>query len=278
MRRELGAEVFLWLAAALFLALGFGWHEGGARPYELKPREPGDLRLVTWNVGAGAGSWGRPMADEHLEHVAAVIGALEPDLVLLQELDHGAQLLRLRNALGPDWYLASQHLAGRSLGVLARGGELERFSVEGSGGSALGVAYRPAPSRGLLPLAVVVVHADASSSEKRNGQIGTATRALFARDEPGRILAGDLNLDVDLGKRRDLFTDDEYRDVETYNWLAGRLTDAGLFGGSTAEPDRRLDYVFVEGKRLEVLGAGPWKGRRAGRMDHDPVVADLRPR
>jgi endonuclease/exonuclease/phosphatase family metal-dependent hydrolase len=84
-----------------------------------------------------------------------------------------------------------------------------------------------------------------------------------------------LNLDLDLDKRRDLFTDAEHRDVESYNYVASRLFDVGMGRGSTAEPDRRLDYIFINAE-LGVTAAGAWKGRRVREMDHDPVVADLR--
>ena len=90
------------------------------------------------------------------------------------------------------------------------------------------------------------------------------------------MLAGDLNLDLDLDKRHDLFSDDEYRDVETYNYVASRMFDTALGTGSTAEPDRRLDYVFVT-PGTDVHHAAPWKGRRAEGMDHDPLVVDLIP-
>ena len=72
----------------------------------------------------------------------------------------------------------------------------------------------------------------------------------------------------------DLFTDDEYLDVETYNYVSRGLEDVGRGRGATAEPDRRLDYLFVD-PGLEVLGAGPVVGRRSGAMDHDPLAADL---
>ena len=82
------------------------------------------------------------------------------------------------------------------------------------------------------------------------------------------------NVDLDLDKRRDLFSNDAYRDVESYNYVASALDDATRGTGSTAEPDRRLDYVFASPELL-ATAAGPWKGRRAGDMDHDPVVVDL---
>lgn len=128
---------------------------------------------------------------------------------------------------------------------------------------------------GRIGVTGVVIHADALSSRRRNLQVGQAIQLLTEFDGP-MILAGDLNIDLDLDKRRDLFTDDEYRDVETYNYLSERLTDTTVGTGSTAEPDRRLDYVFVSGWR-DVVTAGPWRRQRAAGMDHDPVVVDLYP-
>ena len=127
------------------------------------------------------------------------------------------------------------------------------------------------------PVAAVNIHADALSAKQRNSAIGRAVDLLDSIPAEGvKILAGDLNLDIDLDKRRDLFTDDEHLDVETYNYVAARMTDAAVNAGSTAEPDRRLDYIFVKGGALKVVRAGPWKGQRVPDMDHDPVVADLR--
>ena len=67
-----------------------------------------------------------------------------------------------------------------------------------------------------------------SASENRNAEIGAATEALLAnRQSDARLLLGDLNLNLDLDKRRDLFTDDAYLDVETYNYVAERLRIGG---------------------------------------------------
>ena len=125
-------------------------------------------------------------------------------------------------------------------------------------------------------LAAATLHADAFSSRRRNLGIGEIITGLLRKDAAVYLLAGDLNLDLDLDKRRDLFTDDEHLDVETYNFLATRLADVTRGTGSTAEPDRRLDYIFCSEEGVEILGRGPLRGRRRGAMDHDPVLADLR--
>ena len=125
---------------------------------------------------------------------------------------------------------------------------------------------------------MIGMHADAWSASARNTEIGRAVELL---EETGKlslqVLAGDLNLDVDLGGGKDLFTEDEYLDVQTYNFVAERMDDAAASGGPTAEPDRRLDYIFVQSEdgQTRIQDTGVWRGQRAGGMDHHPVVVDL---
>jgi endonuclease/exonuclease/phosphatase family metal-dependent hydrolase len=119
---------------------------------------------------------------------------------------------------------------------------------------------------------VLAVHADAYSAEDRERELRWAASWFRQHaSSPYRILAGDLNLDVD----GDLFSSDPAADTRTYNDLCSDLDDAGLGKGPTAEPDRRLDYVLVSRGGWKVDSAGPWKGQRVGDMDHDPVVVDL---
>lgn len=231
---------------------------------------------MTWNVGDASGRLGSPLRDEYLDDVAATLQALDPDLCFLQEVADPGQLRRLREVLGDRWSTAIASGRQRRVAALARDGTLSEFGVSGRGRPPLGVVFRRA---GRAPVVAISLHADALSSSTRNAQIGSATDALLrkAQGVPDAtvVLAGDLNIDLDLDKRHDLFSDDAYRDVETYNYVADRLSDAASGSGSTAEPDRRLDYVFVGGPGAEVLVAGPWKGRRVGAMDHDPVIVDF---
>ena len=84
---------------------------------------------------------------------------------------------------------------------------------------------------------------------RRNVLIGRATEVLMSRfPDHLKILAGDLNLDIDIDKRRDLFSDDEYLDVETYNYIAQHLSDAdrGHIPGRTCasrRPSNRLYFL-----------------------------------
>lgn len=269
-------EGLLYLLMAGCLLLGHGWPELGGSGFEAGPKPGEALRIVTWNVGGAGGaddSGGHPLEEESIPTVVATLQDLKPDLVVLQEVASRGQLDRLLRGLGRDeWSSAMRRGGGRRVAALSFGGQLEPFWYGSS--SVLGLVLHV---KGFAPVAVVGLHADAYSSSKRNQSVGEAADRLLRRSEPGgRILLGDFNLDVDLDRRRDLFSDDAHLDVETYNYVATRLEDVARGRGSTAEPDRRLDYLFVD-ERLMVSAAGPLRDRRVGDMDHDPVVADLIP-
>lgn len=276
MNREVWVERSIFALAAALFVIGHGFEDASPAGYQPVRRHDGMLRVVTWNVGGASGEFGSGLRDEHLDQVADTLRALDPDLCFLQEVGDAGQLQRLRGRLNEGWQTIIAGRGERRVAVLAQRGALHRLRLPRESRPALGVNY---VSPGRPGIAAVAVHADAFVADRRNEQLGAAADALEAwvarLDLEVGLLAGDMNLDLDLGKRRDLFTDDEYRDVETYNYVSARLRDAALEGGSTAEPDRRLDYVFVSPASWPILDAGPWKGRRVGDMDHDPVVADL---
>jgi endonuclease/exonuclease/phosphatase family metal-dependent hydrolase len=268
------SEIGLFLLAIVFALLGYGLPEHGGASYEPGPRDGTGLRVVTWNVGGSAGETGHPLEDDWLAGIAAALRRLDPDLALLQEVRDEEQLARLRALLGGEqWTTAIARAGSRHVAALAQHGRLRSFPVGPGARAALGLSYR---SAGKPAVACVALHADAYAARERNSSIGRCAELLQRIDWTRcKVLAGDLNLDLDLDKRRELFTNDEHLDVETYNFVADRLTDAGLDRGNTADPDRRLDYVFVDPGAFRVVRAGPWKGQRVGDMDHDPMVADL---
>jgi len=265
--REKCLELVLYALALASFGAGTLRNRIYAPPYTPEARREGTLRVVTWNVGAGLESGG--LQEEHLDHVARALRKLDPDVVFLQETRGRRQAERLRERLGEGWFFES----GSGVLALCQRGWFEAFELDRAFRMrAVGVIFR---AEGRDPIAAIGLHALAFSSTSRNEAIGVTTTTLNMRSETHKILAGDLNLDLDLDKRRDLFSDDEYLDVETYNFVGLSMIDATRDTGATAEPDRRLDYVFTS-KGWDVLAAGTWKGQRAPGMDHDPVVVDLR--
>ena len=275
MSRGAWIEALLFLAALLGFLASVDWaaaHRGGFDPEQ---RAEGTVRVVTWNVGRPAGGGGASLADEALEHVASVLAELEPDLVCLQEVASSRQLDALIARLPGSWRWSCEGPPGGRVAFLSPGRDLEGRGGIGSLRRALRAEFEAGGRR----FVAVGLHAHPWSAEERNEELGLAVDTLRgAPGPPGRFLLGDLNLDLDLDKRRDLFSDDSHLDVESYNYAALHLVDATEGTGPTAAPDRRLDYVFLAPGTLEIVQAGPLRGRRAGGMDHDPVVVDALPR
>jgi endonuclease/exonuclease/phosphatase family metal-dependent hydrolase len=272
--REKILEIVFILFSVMFALSGYGIPQFGPDNYELVTRRPGEFRMVTWNVGGAGGYGGRSLEDKYVPHIAAALKKLDADLILLQEVASAGQLRHLTRLMGGQWNIRTSSGAGSLLAILGRDGKLQsRSQLERSHGS-LAALYYLAGFRSFL---VMNIHANPYSARERNTLLGGTTNALMSEDSGYlKILAGDLNLDIDLDKRRDLFSDNEHLDVETYNYIAQHIPDITRDTGSTAEPDRRLDYIFADTGRLEVIRAGPWKGQRVADMDHDPVVADLK--
>lgn len=274
--REKILEIVFIVLAVVFAASGYGIHRLGAVSYQPATRHPNDLRIVSWNVGGAGGHGGRSLKNEFLPHIAAVLKKLNADLILLQEVASSYQAQRLSRILGGPWEVIVSAGGSSLLAVLGQRGRLQSQPGLTRRIRSQAASYQ---SPGKPPVLVINLHASPYSAKERNAHIGRTTEILMRRDAGLlKILAGDLNLDVDIDKRRDLFTDDEYLDVETYNYLVQHFSDVAQNSGSTAEPDRRLDYIFVEAGQVDVIRAGPWKGQRLADMDHDPVVADLRTR
>ena len=272
-RSGLVLECFFFALAALCLWASFHEPGPGRMPFQPELRAPGGLRVMSWNVGTGMDAGAEGLRNEDLEHVASVLEALDPDLVFLQELTGSFQLRGLSELLGESWSFEMRRIgSGRTLGLLAQRGELRELDSSFLE-RAHALEYISSEGRRVQ---CVGLHADAFSALERNRCIGRAADLLHRLGQDSRtLLAGDLNLDLDLDKRRDLFTDDQNLDLETYNFLAERMWDAGLGSGATAKPDRRIDYVFVGKSGFEVLQAGPILGERAPGMDHHPLLVDL---
>ncbi len=267
-------EYALFALSVVFATIGFGWFDSSTDSYTPGPRDASTLRVVSWNVGGKGDAAGQPLSGAWIPHVAETLRQLDPDLVFLQEIQGRVQLYSLRKHLGEDWKGSVAPGGDRRVAVLFRHGTLRRWHLTmGSDRSAMVVEFQ---AEGFPPLAAIGLHANAFSAKRRNREVGRALEHLQSHTGPtAKLLAGDFNLDLDLGKRRDLFSNDDYLDVETYNFVTGKFFDVGVGTGSTAEPDRRLDYIFTNAE-LAAENAGPWKGQRIDAMDHDPVIADLR--
>jgi len=280
MGRGAAVEAVLWVAAAAFF--GSAWFgrpsadgaAAGGMPGDLAEAAAGNraaraqaglLRVITWNVGGSRDGWPRPFDHDDLDRLAGVINHLEPDLLLLQEFRYGTDWPALRDRLRDEGPYVK---ASGDIAIVALRGELHGGELVGN----VAIAEWRIDGRSI---AVGNVHASAWSARERRRLIGGAVDRLFAAPGTARLFGGDLNLDV--GQRSDLFSGDPGSDVAIYNWVAARLTDAGAAAGPTAEPDRRLDYLFTS-PELRALHARVLPDHRGPTMDHDPLDLLLAPR
>lgn len=231
------------------------------------------VRIVSWNLGLGQpGS--APSPERYRDEIAATLNELKPDVVLLQEVSSAEYLEKLRSGLGSEWRGGrSRPESGMATAVLARlDGEFSAPRTDAPFGG-------PAVFSGSVHSALrfVSVHLPPERQAKMRFTYASELKKLFPLKEGSPlVIGGDLNIDTDSwwDNRAGVFTDSIAIDIETLGVLGAMGNDAGIGTAPTAVMSRRIDRIFVppdsRALRYEVV-----KGKRRGRMDHDPIVVDV---
>jgi len=240
-----------------------GHHLGG---FVKRTRQQHSLRVMTWNIGKLYLSWESRAADRDLEHVAAVIHKLDPQVVALQELRDNDQIKRLAALMGPDWRgRAPQDRYDRRAGLLTRL-PVQFFPLATSSGRvAQGAEITWRDGR---KLTMVSTHLDAFDAARRRQQAEELLAGLDRRGVEDLFLVGDFNFDPAV-------TAQGSADQQLYSYLTGRLVDAAKYAGLTTIFSRRLDYIFFHSKRVHSVTSRIARKHRINMMDHDPVVAEF---
>jgi endonuclease/exonuclease/phosphatase family metal-dependent hydrolase len=239
------------------------------------------LRLMTWNIGNGDLEAETRAHDDDLRAVAKVILANDADAVALQELT-GADQLKL--------LLAS--LKNRYRGYVcsaARGDRVEAVLVKVQVGNDRGLRFEDVPAgdrfaaaatfrlqTDLPEIVLVSAHADAFSASRR--RTFTEDVVDWARSRSGNevvFVAGDLNFEVSVRNKNNLFTDDAKHDSESFAYLLKYFRDLGQDAGETSINDRRIDYIFGRSERMSLQRAEVLRGAAVGRMDHWPLLVEV---
>lgn len=234
--------------------------------------EAGTLRVVSYNIRHGRGM----DSTVDLERTAAVLRALRPDVVGLQEVDNRVtrtgsvdQAERLGRLLG------MHHAFGKFMDY--QGGQygmaiLSRFPVgavrevplpEGNEPRvALAVEVRPP---GMAPVVVVNVHFDWVAADRfRFAQATALTRFLASLPGPW-LLVGDFN-DVPGSRTLALFQ----RRADQ-----ARKPRANRFTFPSPAPEKEIDYIFGGPRGRWTLDTARVVAETAA-SDHRPVVAEVR--
>jgi len=244
------------------------------------PRAESRLRLATYNIHWGMGADGV----HDLERTAAVLKAIDADIVILNEVDvnwrrsgNADQAAYLAAAAGyPHVYFgpALRTWASGGLGVSLYGNALlSRYPLQ----NARTVRLPAGPGR--EPRAAVAAEVDLYGATltvlgthlglnraDRLAQTARLVELAGARSGPV-VLMGDFNAQPWAPEIRQLLAAGL---VDAYD-LAGDPGPGPTF--PAANPSARIDYVFVSPDLADrVKAAGPWP---ADASDHLPVVVDL---
>ena len=230
-RRALAALITL--APALTLAAGACLGRRAAPTAAPPPADAAVLRVLVWNVHAGADAQGA----DNIERVAARIRAERADVVLLQELDRGA--VRSRGVDQPATLarLTGMHVAfGKSLDFQ---------------GGAYGIAVLarwPIAAQATMPLPV-------DPPQRRSGGLTTPRVALVAHVAAPAAIGGPL---VVVNSHIDAQRNDHWRRQEAarlaaiadslVDWVSRRGSGTVLVGGDmNSEPGSAAQALLTGG-------------------------------
>src|SRR5688572_16784520 len=234
------------------------------------------LKLMSWNIGYGDLETETRARNEDLPAVAKIILDNNPDAVALQELTGESQLKLLLKHLKSRYrgQVSSLGKADRVAAVLVKERNVDFNDVPAGDRFAVAASFRLRPQ--MPEIVFISAHADAFSSARRRtfgGDVVDWARGRPQGETP--FIAGDLNLEVSVRNKTNLFTDDVKNDSETYGYFSKYFRDLGRDAGETSINDRRIDYVFGPAETVTLRRAEVLRGTAIGKMDHWPLLVEV---
>lgn len=233
------------------------------------------LRVVTYNIHRCRGLDGRTRP----ERIAAVLAAIEPDIVALQEVVGASplkpgQAQEIGAALGMGWVMApTRHLRNALFGNVV----LSRFPMRHHQQHDL--SWKTCEPRLAQRVDLQIseedvlhfynVHLGTALLERREQAQKLAAIVHDRRVGGPKIVLGDFN-EWARGLARDVLAE-KLHSIDLRQHLKRRRTYPGFF------PLVHLDHIYYEGARVEVDRVWLPKDRvTLVASDHLPLVADLR--
>lgn len=239
-----------------------------------EPKRTRTIRVATYNIHRGRGLDGRT----RLERIAAVLAAIDADIVALQEVVGASplkpgQAAELGAALGMGWVMApTRHLRTALFGNVV----LTRFPVRHH--VQYDLTWKTCEHRGVQRVDVGMeddtlhfynVHFGTSLLERRHQAARLATLVSDRRLVGPKIILGDFNEWARHLGATDILAQ-RLQSIDLSKHLSRRRTYPGFF------PILHLDHIYYEG-RVEVLKVTLPRDRMAKMAsDHLPLVADLK--
>jgi len=232
------------------------------------------VRVATYNIHRAQGLDGRT----RLERIAAVLAAIDADIVALQEVIGASplkpgQAAELGAALGMGWVMAhTRHWRTALFGNVV----LSRFPIRHH--SQHDLTWKTCEHRGVQRVDLAMeddtlhfynVHLGTSLLERRAQAVRLATLVHDKRVVGPKIVLGDFNEWARHLGATDVLAQ-RLQSIDLSKHLRSRRTYPGIF------PLLHLDHIYYEGK-VEVLKVSLPRDRMAlMASDHLPLVADLK--
>src|SRR5258708_1338399 len=209
---------------------------------------------MTWNIGYADLDADNRAQNKDIPNIAEVILNNDPDIVALQEITGEGQLQFLLRRLKGKYKGSISPLGNddRTVAVLVKDQTaiFETINTE-TGRTAIAAHLKLGEDKPSVTF--ISAHADAYNSKKRRTFVGDIVDWAQPKLNSDRVLiAGDFNLEVDLDKAEDSYTDNAKNDSESYNYLVKHFRDLGKDAGYTAVNNRRIDYIF--GPSVDIAG------------------------
>jgi endonuclease/exonuclease/phosphatase family metal-dependent hydrolase len=236
------------------------------------------LRLLTWNIGYAELEDDTRAHDKDLPAIADVILREDPDAVALQELTGNAQLNNLLRLLHGKYRgaVAQQGRDDRFEAVLVKDGGARFIPVAAGTRYAIAASFRPHNDG--REVVLLSAHADAFNAARRRRYTEALVDWAQDRTQAAEVfIAGDFNFELKAANETNLYTDNLKHDSESYSHILRNFRDLGRDAGDTAINDRRIDYVFGPTGLQQVGRVSVLRDAAVGRMDHWPLVVEVRP-
>lgn len=266
--------LFSWrsfLCLTFIAALALGWARWRpAQRFEFQELKDTELRLATWNVGYFAATNNKNLRDVDIARIVEILDGITADAVVLQELSSMKQADAIASGLGENWqaYSVETGHQGQILAVLSDLPCEKVYSDEAGGRNMIGVSLGNNTEEQIFILGVHSPHPARGMSDTIDNIRG-AVAMVSNRDEPIRIIAGDMNYNFDA----------DNASGPLYEEITDVLSDSTETIGETYYAHTRIDHVFHYPETLEVVEESsgmidlPMRFANVpGFRDHRPIV------
>jgi endonuclease/exonuclease/phosphatase family metal-dependent hydrolase len=232
-----------------------------------------EFRLVTWNVGYFAPTSNKNARDVDIARIAEILKGVSLNVAVLQELGSLEQAEVLAGMLGSDWnaHAVETGHGKQVLAVLTNLSSSVVASEDAGGRKLIGVSLRDDMERSFFIVAAHSPH-PARGLPDTIANIRAAVSMIADRDEPVRIISGDLNYNFDPDQNG-------FGDKSLYNEVTEVMADSTATIGETYYGHTRIDHVFHFPKAMGVVRDGSGMidlslrfAEVPGFRDHRPIV------